>query len=146
MTDLEIFPEIDSLKHLREAGFKLIGVTNQSGVARGIVNEGFVKEVNKLFIERYGFDDFLYCPHHPDEHCPCRKPEPDMLLRARGKHKVNLKKSFVIGDKESDMLLAKAAGAAGILVQTGQLQASPYADYTAKDLRDAVNWILQKGT
>lgn len=75
--------EVYTVKLLKEKGFKLLGVTNQSDIARGIVNEEFVKEVNKLFIEHYGFDNFCYCPHHPDEHCMRRKPEPGMLLIRR---------------------------------------------------------------
>lgn len=141
--DLEIFKETEDLKALKEKGFKLIGVSNQSGIARGIVKEDFTKEVNKIFIEQYGFDAFYYCPHHPDEHCSCRKPEPVMILRARAEHGIDLKKSFVIGDKELDMLLAKAAGARGIFVLTGHGTESANADYTAKGLREAVEWILK---
>ena len=143
MEDFQIFPEIDNLKLLKEKGFKLIGVTNQSGIARGIVHEDFVKEINSIFIKQYGFDDFYYCPHHPDDHCPCRKPEPEMLFRARGEHKINLKESFIVGDKEADMLLAKAVGARGILVQSGELRESQDADFIAKDITAAVDWILK---
>lgn len=149
--DLEIFKETEDLKALKEKGFKLIGVSNQSGIARGIVKEDFTKEVNKIFIEQYGFDAFYYCPHHPDERCSCRKPEPVMILRARAEHGIDLKKSFVIGDKELDMLLAKAAGARGIFVLTGRYDSQPRhgtesanADYVAKDLNEAVKWILGK--
>ena len=67
-----------------------------------------------------------------------------MILRARAEHGIDLKKSFVIGDKELDMLLAKAAGAKGIFVLTGDGAESPDADYTAKDLREAVEWILSQ--
>jgi histidinol-phosphate phosphatase family protein len=97
-----------------------------------------------MFMKDYGFDDFYYCPHHPDEHCPCRKPEPEMLLRARAQHGINLKKSYVVGDKEADMLLAKAVGAKGILVQTGELRESQDADFIAKNLTEAVNWIIKQ--
>jgi heptosyltransferase-2 len=145
MNDFHIFPEIDYLTSLKEKGFKLIGISNQSGIARGLVDPNFVQKVNSLFTDKHGFDDFLYCPHHPDEHCPCRKPEPGMLLKARTRHKIDFKKSFVIGDKDSDMLLARAVGAKGILVQTGKLQTSHYADYTATNLTGAVNWILHEG-
>ena len=141
--DLKIFPEVDTVPILKERGFKLIGVSNQSGIARGLIREDFVREVNTIFIERYGFDDFYYCPHHPAEHCPCRKPEPGMVLSARAKHGINLKKSFVVGDKESDMLLAKAIGAKGIFVKTGQDKESASADYEAGNLKEAVNWILE---
>ena len=142
--DLQIFTDINTVKLLKERGFKLIGVSNQSGIARGLIKKDFVREVNKIFIERYDFDDFYYCPHHPAEHCPCRKPEPGMLLRARAKHGIDLKRSFVVGDKEADMILAKAVGAKGIFVKTGQDKESLSADYKAKDLREAVNWILER--
>lgn len=142
MNDLHIFKEIDSLHSLRAAGLELIGVSNQSGIARGIIDESFVKQVNRAFIEKYGFDDFLYCPHHPDEHCSCRKPEPGMVLMARTRHQIDFKKSYVVGDKDSDMLLARSIGAKGILVKTGKLEESQYADFTATNLTEAVRWIL----
>ena len=141
--DLKIFPEVDTVPILKERGFKLIGVSNQSGIARGLIREDFVREVNTIFIERYGFDDFYYCPHHPAEHCPCRKPEPGMVLSARAQHGINLKKSFVVGDKESDMLLAKAIGAKGIFVKTGQDKESASADYEAGNLKEAVDFIIR---
>jgi heptosyltransferase-2 len=142
MEDFQIFREVDTVKFLKEKGFKLIGVTNQSGIARGIVAESFVKEANNIFIDRYGFDDFYFCPHHPDEHCPCRKPEPEMLLKARLRHKIDLKKSYMVGDKEGDMLIAKAVGAKAILVRTGRAKESSNADYVAETLAEAVNIIL----
>jgi heptosyltransferase-2 len=142
--DLEIFPDVNTVKLLKEKGVKLIGVSNQSGIARGLIQEDFVREVNKIFIDRYNFDDFYFCPHLPEEHCPCRKPEPGMLLRARAQHHVDFKKSFIVGDKETDMLLARAVGAQGVLVKSGQDKESTSADFKAKDLREAVNWILKK--
>lgn len=142
--DLHIFEDINTINRLKEKGMQLIGISNQSGIARGIVDEGFVKDVNNMFMKQYGFDDFYYCPHHPDEHCPCRKPEPEMLLRARAQHGISLKKSYLVGDKEADMLLAKAVGAKGILVQTGELKESQDADFIAKNLTEAVNWIIKQ--
>ncbi len=138
MEDLEIFPEVKGLMRLKEKGYALIGVSNQSGIARGIIREDFVKEVNGIFIDEYGFDGFYYCPHHPDEHCFCRKPEPGLLIRARNDFGIDLKSSFVVGDKEVDVLLAKAVGAKAVHVATGQEASSPIADYSARDLDDAV--------
>lgn len=139
---LIIFPQIESLKILKKKGFKIVGLTNQSGIARGIVDEKFVKEINEMFKNKYGFDDFYYCPHHPDDHCPCRKPEPEMILKAKNEHGVDLKRSYVVGDKDSDMLLAKTVGAKGILVQTGKIRESIYADFIVKDLKEAVDFII----
>lgn len=142
--DFSVFPEINSLQRLKEKGFFLIGVSNQSGIGRGYVNESFVEEVNRLFIDKYNLDDFFYCPHHPDDKCSCRKPELSLLYKARARYRLNLRNSYVVGDKDSDMLLAKAAGATGILVKTGKLAESLYADYTADNLKDAVDYIVSE--
>lgn len=143
--DFEVFPEIDSLKVLKNKGFSLIGVSNQSGIQKGFVDESFVKEVNRLFIDKYEFDDFYYCPHGPDDRCSCRKPEIGMLLMARAKHRINLKESYIVGDKDADMLLARAVGAKGILVKTGKQQESSYADFVVENLKDVVKLIVSHG-
>lgn len=134
------------LKKLKEAGFTLIGITNQSGIARGIVDEAFVKESNAYLQKELSIDDFYYCPHHPDDHCICRKPEPQLLLSARSRHRINLRNSYVIGDKESDVLLAQKTGATGILLSTTPLFEKSCAAYIAKDLHDAVRWITEQNS
>ncbi len=144
-SDFRLLPGNESLVRLKARGFKLFGVTNQSGIARGFVDEGFVREVNQFFIKRFGFDDFLYCPHHPDEHCSCRKPEPGMLVNARSVYKTNLRRSFVVGDKDDDMVLARSVGAKGILVRTGRQKESFHADFIVGGLREAVDLILRIG-
>ena len=142
-SDLKILEGVqENLQRLKNAGFKLIGITNQSGVARGIVKKEFVKESNEYLQKILGIEDFYYCPHHPDDECQCRKPKPMLLYKARLKHRVKLKESYVIGDKTLDVLLAKAVGAKGILVQTGHDRESEQADFIAKDIREAVDWIL----
>ncbi|RJQ19009.1 MAG: lipopolysaccharide heptosyltransferase II [Nitrospiraceae bacterium] len=142
--DLVVFPDAKaSMKKLKDAGFRLIGITNQSGIARGIVGEKFLIESNAFLQKELGIDDFYYCPHHPDEHCPCRKPELMLLLKARSRHRVNLKKSYVIGDKELDVLLAHKTGATGILLSPEKPEATTAA-YVAGSLTEAVNWILQR--
>jgi len=142
--DLVVFPDSkESLQRLKNAGFKLIGVTNQSGIARGIVDENFVIDLNSSLQKEFGIDDFFYCPHHPDEHCPCRKPEPMMALMARLKHRINLKASYVIGDKELDVQLAHKIGSTGILLSSS-IPAETRASYVAQGLTDAVRWILER--
>jgi heptosyltransferase-2 len=141
--DFKVLPEISTVNLLIDNGFMLNGITNQSGVARGIVDEEFMRSVNNVFREKYGFTDFYYCPHHPDDACPCRKPEPGMLLRARVEHGIDLKRSYMVGDNEKDLLSGKAVGAKSVLVQTGTLKASEHADFTARDMKEAVNWILK---
>ncbi|MEW5744992.1 MAG: lipopolysaccharide heptosyltransferase II [Nitrospirota bacterium] len=141
--DFELLPGVERLGVLKDAGFALIGVSNQSGVSRGIVNEAFVKEVNRMFTEEFGFDAFYYCSHGPDDYCSCRKPEPGMLVRARAEHGIDLQRSYLVGDKDDDMLTAKAAGATAILVTTGKQQSSAHADITVNSLDEAVRVILR---
>lgn len=141
--DFRVFDDIDSIKLLKDKGFLLIGISNQSGIGRGLIEEDFVRKVNRFFVEQYGFDDFLYCPHHPDEHCSCRKPELGMIHKARVRHKIDLRGSYVIGDKDEDMLLARAAGAKGILVKTGKEQRSVNALRVVDNLREAVDFIIR---
>jgi heptosyltransferase-2 len=141
--DFELLSGVDRLRLLREEGLELIGVSNQSGIAKGIIEKDFVEDVNKLFIDTYGFTDFYYCPHNPQDFCQCRKPEPEMLLRARADYGIDLKRSFVVGDKDADMLLAKAVGARGILVRTGLQNKSAHADAVVDDLNNAIKYILK---
>jgi len=139
--DFKLFKNISELQRLKDKGFLLIGISNQSGIARGIVKEDFVKEVHQLFMNKYGFDDFYYCPHHPDEHCQCRKPEPGMLLSARAKYNIDLKNSFLVGDKESDILTAQSVGVKGIFLSN--LETVPIPDtLVAKNLKEVVDLIL----
>ncbi|RMG68358.1 MAG: lipopolysaccharide heptosyltransferase II, partial [Nitrospirae bacterium] len=142
--DLEVFPDIKELGKLKELGYLIVGITNQSGIARGIVDEDFVRQVNNYFIEKQGLDAFYYCPHHPDEHCACRKPSPGMLLRARAELGIDLKKSIVVGDKESDMELAKAVGCRGFFLRTGQERESKLADRGFNNLKELVQHIVSQ--
>ncbi len=144
-SNLKIFSGVqENIKRLKKAGFRLIGVTNQSGIARRLTSEEFVRACNAYMQKKLEIDAFYYCPHHPDDGCQCRKPKPMMLRKARLKHGINLKASYVIGDKSLDILLAKAVGAKGILVLTGHDRESEEADYIARNLKEAVDWILKQ--
>ncbi|MBI4823002.1 MAG: lipopolysaccharide heptosyltransferase II [Nitrospirae bacterium] len=144
--DFEVFEDVSEVRRLKEKGFRLIGISNQSGIARGIIDEAFVRDINDVFIRQYGFDEFYYCPHHPDEHCPCRKPEPDMLLRARLEHGIDLKASYMIGDKSADIEVSNAVGSKSIHILTGQEEKGLDADFTATSLKQAVEWIIKDAT
>jgi len=144
-SNLKIFQDVrESLKRLKKAGFRLIGITNQSGIARGLISEEFVRAANAYLQKNLVMDDFYFCPHLPDNGCQCRKPKPLLPHKARLKYGINLKASYVIGDKTLDMLLAKAIGAKAILVLTGHDRESKEADFTAKNLTEAVDWILKQ--
>ncbi len=147
--DFEPFSDgMAELPRLKKAGFKLVGVTNQSGINRGLVKEGFVKEVGGYFTREHGFDAFYHCPHHPDEFCPCRKPSPGMLYSARRDLGINLSNSYMIGDTAADVLAARAAGAKAVLIKTGagEFFFSPdflAPDFIASSLKEAINYIME---
>jgi D-glycero-D-manno-heptose 1,7-bisphosphate phosphatase len=154
------------LKRLQEAGYLLVVVTNQSGVARGYTTEKDVKQANALLamlLKRKGvaLDGVYFCPHYPDQSqcvvkryakkCSCRKPGPGMALRAARDLKIDLKQSWVIGDKASDVKMAGNFKGRGILVMTGygketlkKMKAQgPGPKFKAADLKDAAKIILK---
>lgn len=138
--DFRVYPEVRELKKIKDMGYLLIGVTNQSGIARGLVDREFVEKVNSVFVDEYGFDGFYYCPHHPDDMCACRKPSPGMLLKARTEFGIDLRGSLMVGDQNSDMELAESVGAKGILIKTDQ-----FKDYknVCNNLKEVMDFIKQ---
>jgi D-glycero-D-manno-heptose 1,7-bisphosphate phosphatase len=118
----------DAVRKARAAGFAAVVVTNQSGVARGMFAEEVVHQVNRHIEAETGvvFDRWEYCPHHTDgviaefaRECDCRKPKPGMLLRAAAALGVDLARSWMIGDRASDLDAGFAAGCRCVLVKTG---------------------------
>jgi len=119
-----------AIARLREAGFAVVVVTNQAGIARGYFDEDFVRSVhahlNTLLPHDAIPDAYYFCPHHPDgvvaayqAVCRCRKPAPGMIEQAVADLGLDVSRSFVVGDKWLDIGLANQAGARGILVRTG---------------------------
>ncbi len=142
-----------AIKALNDRGIKVIVVTNQSGVARGFLSLHDLEKINKRLAEllevRGARLDALYCcPHHPDDACKCRKPAVGLVEKATGEH--NVECSYVVGDKRADIGLARNSGARAVLVRTGHgeeelvnlQKGTEDPDYIAKDLTDAVAWIL----
>ena len=110
-----------AIKLLNQKKFKVIVITNQSGVARGLYTENDIKKLHKwvndqLKKKKAKIDDFFYCPYYPfglikkyKKKSFLRKPNPGMILKAKKKHNINLKSSFMIGDQQSDEICAKKA-------------------------------------
>ena len=142
---------ITALQLLKNNGFKLILTTNQSGISRGYFSRNKLKEIHDklvtiLGLNRIKLDGIYFCPHHPDKKCFCRKPSPGMALGAKKKFHLNLKKSYAIGDRMIDVEFARNFGGKGILVLTGhgkEEESKNKADYVAKDLLDAAQWITK---
>ena len=115
----------DACLHFQLLGFKLVVITNQSGIGRGYYSEDEFHAVNNWMLEQFsarGVDvlDVFFCPHGPEDGCSCRKPKPGMLLTAKEKHDIGTSQSWMIGDKEADVSAANAAGINNaILVKSG---------------------------
>lgn len=152
---------VDAVRLLNQAGFAVIVVTNQAGIARGLIKESFIAEAHRHVSERLAaggarVDAYYYCPHYPQGivealsgECHCRKPQPGMLKRAAEDHHLDLARSFVVGDRWHDVELAQNVGATGVLVRTGlgrREEASPQPHVApaaiVDSLADAVAWIL----
>jgi len=160
---LTLYPwAAEAVRLINKAELKAIVITNQSGIARGIYTEEALNAIHQKMIEELAMqgaklDGVYYCPHHPRigdaryrSECDCRKPKTGMLDRAAREQDIDLSRSFVIGDKASDINLALNAGARAALVMTGygrDTQAHPdlfpcEPTFVAETLLDAVRLIL----
>jgi D-glycero-D-manno-heptose 1,7-bisphosphate phosphatase len=161
---LKVFPwSIDAIRALNRAAMPVVVVTNQSGVARGILDEALVDIAHRYLSERLAaggarVDAYYYCPHHPRGSvaafarvCDCRKPARGMIDRAVADLGIDAARSFVVGDKWIDVQLAQAVGARALLVRTGGGAAEERrppegvsADAVVDNLAAAASWILRE--
>jgi len=142
---------------LNRAGFKTVVLSNQSGLARGLITQDQLEAIHQrlrelLAEEGARLDGIFVCPHHPDEGCACRKPAPGLVHRAQRELGVSPENAIVIGDKASDVELARNVGALAVFVRSGNVPEEEQArmaerglapDYVARDLTGAVRWILE---
>jgi len=131
-------------------------LSNQSGLARGLITQDQLEAIHQrlrelLAEEGARLDGIFVCPHHPDEGCACRKPAPGLVHRAQRELGVSPENAIVIGDKASDVELARNVGALAVFVRSGNVPEEEQArmaerglapDYVARDLTGAVRWIL----
>lgn len=148
---LTLFPYVkDCIKKIKEKGYYTIVITNQSGVARGMYKEEDLMEMNNYLLKQIDVDAVYYCPHHPNgiieeytKTCMCRKPEIGLLLRAEKEFNIDMKKSYMIGDRASDIMTGKKAGIKTILLESGygtkRLEYDVVPDFILKDLREVID-------
>jgi len=149
-----------AIKQLNGAGFLVVVVTNQSGVARGIIAEEQIPLIRDRLMallkkEGASIDGYYYCPHYSggtvekySVACDCRKPAPGMLKNAARDLGIDLGQSYVVGDKACDVALGRNAGSVAVMVKTGygqeEFEKCDFPpDYVADNLKDAAEWILK---
>ena len=155
---LRLLPGVGpAVARLNRAGFKTVVLSNQSGVARGLITQDQLEAIHQRLRELLAedgawLDGIFICPHHPDEGCICRKPAPGLVHRALQELGVFPGNAIVIGDKATDVELARNVGALAVFVRSGSAPEEEQArmaarglapDYVARDLTEAVRWILE---
>ena len=150
---VELLPgAAEGLARMRSYGLGLAIVTNQSGIGRGYFDEAQLGAVHRrmeelLNAEGVRLDGIYYCPCHPDRRCDCRKPKPGLVHAARSELGFDPSRSFVIGDKDSDMEMGRAVSARTFLVRSGAVDEGAGSrerpDYVVDDLLDAADRIQE---
>lgn len=149
---------LEALRLLYEKGFCVIVITNQSAVGRGMITMKTLMNMHikmRKAVRKAGgkIYDVFFCPHRPDEHCDCRKPEPGLILQAQEEYGIVLSKSIMVGDNGKDVMAGKNAGVGKtVLVLTGSgaaaqnelMKSGTPPDFVAEDLLDAAKWIIKE--
>jgi len=124
--ELELLPgAAEAIRALNAKGYLVILVTNQRGIGKGVMTEEDLEQIHRRMRHELAaagaqIDDIFYCPHNIEDECPCRKPKPGLLLEAQAKWDIDLDRSVLIGDMESDMEVGRAVGCATIKVETNK--------------------------
>jgi D-glycero-D-manno-heptose 1,7-bisphosphate phosphatase len=146
--DLILFPGVGpAIRSLREAGYQVFVVTNQGGIGLGHMKEESLHAIHEKMereLERDGatIDEIAYCPHKPHARCACRKPEPKMILDLAKKYDIDLSRSYMVGDRETDIESGQKAGTKTIFIGAkGETDAN--ATHTVKTLVEAAEWIVK---
>ena len=149
--DFEILPTVpEAIGFLNRNGFKVVVITNQSGIARSYFSEDTLAQIHQRMVDelkshRAEVDAIYYCPHHPDKGCECRKPKTALFLQAAQELDISFERSFVVGDTQMDIDAGKALGCRTVLVTTGPQGGNGVVDppdHTAGSLLGAVRWMI----
>ena len=152
-SEFEILPgALDAIKRVTEEGYKIIIISNQSAIGRGLATRGEIDRIMTNMvaeIEASGGKiwDIYYCPHKPEDKCDCRKPEPGLFFQAEEKHKVKLSNTWFVGDKLTDVAVAIKVGVRPILIRGGKpvpgtLVTEEDAVTVVDDLSEAIDYII----
>jgi D-glycero-D-manno-heptose 1,7-bisphosphate phosphatase len=142
--DFEILPGApEAARRLRDAGFLLIGATNQPDVARGTQRRAVVEAMNERLLAAMPIAEIRVC-YDDGDHCPRRKPNPGLLLEAAADHAIDLAASYMVGDRWRDVEAGRRAGCRTVFIDRHyrERRPDPPADHDAADLAEAADWIL----
>jgi histidinol-phosphate phosphatase family protein len=145
--DFEFLPgAAQAIASLAQAGWAVIVVSNQRGVAKGLLSIAELETIHQRMLGELakagaGLDGIYYCPHEIEPACECRKPAPGMLLRAAREHQIDIAASWMVGDSETDMEAGRRAGCRTLRITGG----APMLDGSAPSLLDAARRILRDG-
>lgn len=138
---------LPALLRLKQAGYLLIGATNQPDVARGTTLKETVEVINTKLMSELPLNEIRVCYHDDKDQCECRKPSPGLITQAAVEYKINLAKSFLIGDRWKDIEAGQRAGCKTIwLDYKYNEKAASGQDFVASSLKNAVDWIMNLST
>jgi len=149
--EFEFHPDAaDAIARLNRAHFSVVVVTNQRGVARGLMTVDALEEIHRHMVGRLAasnarIDAIYYCPHEADASCACRKPAPGMLLQAATDCGIDLHNSWMVGDSDSDILAGKNAGCRTVRILRSDATPEVLSDLTSHSLNEAVAAIIEMG-
>lgn len=142
--DLRLVPNASTIvQRLKDAGFLVVVVTNQPDIGNGLSSLDLVEEMHRRLRERVAVDGILMCPHRQTDRCSCRKPKPGMLLTAARRYGIDLSRSFMVGDRTSDVEAGRNAGCRSVFIDRGYAEGGP-SDVEARtgSLQGAAAYIL----
>ncbi len=146
LAEFRLLPGVeDAVRRVKSAGFLAIVATNQPDVAAGLTPRATVDAMHEELRRRLPLDDIKVCFHQDGDRCACRKPKPGMLIEAASEHDIDLKSSYMVGDRWRDIEAGQAAGCFTFLVDHGLVQERPtHPDRTVSSLEEAVSVILAR--
>jgi D-glycero-D-manno-heptose 1,7-bisphosphate phosphatase len=148
LAEFRILPGvIEAARRLKDAGFLLVVATNQPDVRNGITAKAAMEAMHDEIRAQMPIDDIMICLHNDADNCACRKPRPGLLLDAAGKHGIDLRASYFVGDRWKDVHAGQAAGCRTIFVDYGYRQDRPAVpDHMVKSLAEAADIIVERET
>jgi D-glycero-D-manno-heptose 1,7-bisphosphate phosphatase len=146
---------LEAIATLNRHGYTVFVITNQSGIARGFYDAETLQKIHQKFLQELAdvsghVEEILFCPHHPKDHCACRKPEPALVYQLRDKYALTLADTYFIGDSWSDMEVSQKSGCKPLLVLTGNGEHTlkKHTKYQTiphfKNLAEAVHFVLSR--